>query len=86
MKTPNQESLFPEMEKRRDVYEELIDRVGHEETLIFLVLSEYVVRHTLAELKATSTVSEYKGKDFLTIRIDKKTSHRVIIDEEIKEI
>ena len=29
MKTPNQESLFPEMEKKRDVYEELIDRVGH---------------------------------------------------------
>ena len=85
MKTPNQESLFPEMEKKRDVYEELVNHVGHEETLIFLVLSTYVARHNLAELKATSIISECEGKDYQAVKIEKKTSCRVIIDTEIKK-
>lgn len=69
----------------KDVYDQLVERVGSEETLIYLVLTEYVVRNELAELNARTILTEYRGKNCLAVRIDKKTSKRVIYDVEIKK-
>ena len=69
----------------KDVYDQLVSRVGSEETLVYLVLTEYVVRNELAELTARTILTEYEGKDCVAVRIDKKTSKRVIYDMEIEK-
>lgn len=84
MKNQAQKSL-PGLELIGDVYDELVKVCGGEETMIHLVLTEYVVRNELAELRAETTLTEYRGKDCIGVRIDKKTSKRVIYDMEIKK-
>ena len=69
----------------KDVYDQLVARVGSEETLIYLVLTDYVIRIELAELNAQTILTEYRGKDCIAVRIDKKISKRVIYDKEIKK-
>lgn len=77
---------LPELEPiEKSVYDQLVERVGSEETLIYLVLTEYVVRNELAELNAKTILTEYRGRDCIAVRIDKKTSKRVIYDMEIKK-
>lgn len=84
MKKQAQKSL-PRLEPIGDVYDELVKVGGGEENMIYLVLTEYVIRNELAELNAKSILTEYRGKDCIAVRIDKKTSKRVIYDTETKK-
>ena len=63
MKTQIQKVL-PGFEPDEDIYDELVNTVGAEETLIYIALTEYVVRNELCELTA-------KPKMLFTIRKSK---------------
>lgn len=84
MKTQIQKVL-PGFEPDEDIYDELVNTVGAEETLIYIALTEYVVRNELCELTAKPILTEKDGKECLAVRIETKTIKNVIYDKEIKK-
>lgn len=84
MKNLAQKSL-PGLEPIGDVYDELVKVGGGEENMIYLVLTEYVVRNELCELTAKPILTEKNGKECLAVRIETKTIKNVIYDKENKK-
>lgn len=77
---------LPELEPiEKDVYDQLVERVGSEETLIYIALTEYVVRNELCELTAKQILTEKNGKEFIAVRIETKTIKDVFYNMEIKK-
>ena len=81
----SQQMELPGIDTRKDVYDELIKEVSDEETLLYIVLTEYVVRHEVTELRARTVLVEREGESRIAVRIDKESSRHVIYDSEIKK-
>lgn len=81
----SQQMELPGIDTRKDVYDELIKEVRDEETLLYIVLTEYVVRNELTELRARTILVEREGENYIAVRIDKESSRHVIYDTEIKK-
>mgnify|MGYP001775091539 CR=1 FL=1 len=80
----SQQMELPGIETRKGVYDDLIEAVGDEETLLYIVLTEYVVRNEVTELRARTVCVDREGERCVAVRIDKETSRHVLYDTEIK--
>lgn len=66
-----------------DIYQELVDRVGGEQNLITLVLTEYMLRNKVIKLKAHAVGEKISEKKFRTVvQIAQTTSKSIFIDEQ----
>ena len=71
-----------EKDDSRDVYKELVEFVGSESTLLFLVISEFMVTNSVNEILARATRGQHKGKSMPAINVETKRSLNIFIDSQ----
>lgn len=71
-----------EKDDARDVYKELVEFVGSESTLLFLVISKFMVTNSVNEILARATRGQHKGKSMPVINVETKRSLNIFIDSQ----